>query len=233
MLGTALLLYILFLVIRAVEASGCSCSSSFSLLSSIFLLVVFAGVIVFMVHSERIRSQKNAHLINEQADTVEHAAPHQPDSFWLSAGIIVISLICLCEGAELSVESAKTIGVHAGMDEMAIGATIVALGTSLPELLTCLIAAFKGHDDLSIGNLVGSNIFNTLLVIGAAGLARPFSVLDNPDMIGLSYWLMLGVLVLFSLIAFINRKISRVSGFILFAVYVGYILYNLFCMKTG
>ena len=226
MLGTALLLYPVFLLCRMVEATGSARYSLYALASNIFMLIVFAGIIVFMIHSERIRSKKDARLMKEQVATVEQAAPHQPKSFWFSVFIIGLGLVCLAEGAKLTVASASIIGARAGMSPLTIGATIVALGTSLPELLTCLIAAFKGHDDLSIGNLVGSNIFNTLLVVSTAGIAKPFSVLTNPEIIGTGYWIMIGVLVLFSVIAFLTKKISRVSGILLSAVYIGFILYN-------
>lgn len=216
MLGSALLLYGIFY-------TGLSLGRR----ESILMLVLFAGVILFMIHSERMRAKKDARVLEEKASTVEQAAPHQPKSLWLSLFIILIGLICLAEGADLTVSTAKIVGRHAGLTEIVIGATIVALGTSLPELVTCLIAAFKGHDDLSIGNLVGSNIFNTLLVIGASGLVRPYSIASDPQLIGWYYWLMIFVLVLFSIIAFAFRKISKPAGILLFMCYAGYIAYSL------
>ena len=213
MLATALLLYGVFYTGRSLGRA-----------ESIFMLVLFVGVIFFMIYSERLRAKKDANVLQEKASTVEHAAPHQPKSLWLSLFIIFIGLICLAEGASLTVSTAKIIGRHAGLSEIVIGATIVALGTSLPELITCLIAAFKGHDDLSVGNLVGSNIFNTLLVIGASGLVRPYSI--EAKLIGWNYWLMIIVCVIFSIIAFAFKKISKPAGLFLFLCYVGYIAYN-------
>ena len=166
-------------------------------------------------------------MLEEKVATIEQTASHQPKSLWLSLFIIFIGLICLAEGASLTVSSATIIGRHAGLSEIVIGATIIALGTSLPELLTCLIAAFKGHDDLSVGNLVGSNIFNTLLVIGASGLVRPYSIASDPQLIGWYYWLMIFVLVLFSIIAFVFKKISKPAGAVLLICYAGYIAYSL------
>jgi cation:H+ antiporter len=217
MLGAVLLLYALFYTGGALGRT-----------ESIFMLILFAGVILFMIHSERMRAKKDAHVLEEKASTVEHAAPHQPKALWLSLFIIFIGFICLAEGASLTVSTAKVIGRHAGLNETVIGATIIALGTSLPELTTCLIAAFKGHDDLSVGNLVGSNIFNTLLVIGTSGLviAKPYSIESDPQLIGWYYWLMIFVLLLFSIIAFMFKKISRSSGILLFMCYTGYIAYS-------
>ena len=212
MLGSALLLYGIFYTSRSLGRG-----------ESILMLVLFAGVILFMIHSERMRAKKDVHVLEEKASTVEHAAPHQPKSLWLSCFIIFIGLICLAEGADLTVSSAKIIGHHAGLSKVVIGATIVALGTSLPELMTCLIAAFKGHDDLSVGNLVGSNIFNTLLVIGTAGMVKPFSI--SQRMVGTDYWLMIGVICLFSLMAFCYKRINRTAGTALFFIYCGYLGY--------
>ena len=216
MLGSALLLYGIFYTGRSLGRS-----------ESVFMLILFAGVILFMIHSERMRAKKDAHVLEEKVSTVEQAVPHQPKSLWLSLFIILIGLICLAEGANLTVSSATIIGRHAGLSEIVIGATIIALGTSLPELMTCLIASFKGQDDLSVGNLVGSNIFNTLLVIGASGLVKPYSIESTPQLIGSCYWLMILVLILFSVIAFAFRKISKPAGILLFMCYAAYIAYNL------
>ena len=216
MLGSALLLYGIFYTDLSLGRMEC-----------VFMLVLFTGVILFMIHSEHRRAKKDAHILEEKASTVEHAAPHQPKRVWISLSVILIGLICLAEGADLTVSTAKVIGRHAGLSEIVIGATIVAVGTSLPELMTCLIAAFKGHDDLSVGNLVGSNIFNTLLVIGASGLVKPYSIESQPELIGGFYWLMIIVLLLFSAIAFVFKKISKPAGAVLLICYGGYIAYSL------
>lgn len=193
---------------------------------SALLLVLFIVIIAFMIHSERIRSQKDRHVLENQKAAVEQSASFQPRSLWLSVFLILSGLLCLAEGASITVSSAKVIGKYAGLSDTVIGVTIVAVGTSLPELLTCLIAAFKGHDDLSVGNLVGSNIFNTMLVIGASGLAKPYSIANEPSLIGTYYWLMILVFVLFSIIAYKYKKIPRIGGIFLSFCYGGYILYS-------
>jgi len=194
---------------------------------SILLLALFAGIILFMIHSECKRGQKDNALTEEQESAVEHAAPHQPKTRWICSLLILIGLVFLAGGAKITVASAEVIGIHAGLSETVIGVTIVAVGTSLPELLTCLIAAMKGHDDLSVGNLVGSNIFNTLLVIGASGLAKPYSIESQPELIGGFYWMMVIMLVLFSAIAFAFKRISKSTGAVLVVCYGGYIAYSL------
>lgn len=216
MLATALLLFGIFYTGQSLDR-----------VEGFFMLVLFGMVITFMIYSERINALKNARILKEKAFAVERAAPFQPSSLWLSVLIILVGLVCLAEGANLSVSTAKTIGRYSGLSEFVIGTTIIAVGTSLPELVTCVMASFKGHDDLSIGNLVGSNIFNTLLVIGVSGLIKPFSIENQPELIGGFYWLMIIVLTLFSGIALIYKKISKLSGFFLLLCYLGYITYSL------
>jgi cation:H+ antiporter len=138
---------------------------------------------------------------------------------------IIFGLIGLAIGAKMTVEGAVFIGRKTGLSEAVIGLTIIAVGTSLPELLTCLVAAIKGHDDISIGNLVGSNIFNTLLVTGAAGTVQPFSIVDR--LAGADYWIMVTLSAVFFVMAIIGRRISRIDGGLLFCIYIGYIVYLL------
>jgi len=133
----------------------------------------------------------------------------------------------LALGADLTVRAAIFIGQKAGLSEAVIGLTIIAVGTSLPELMTCVVAALKGHDDLSIGNLVGSNVFNTLLVTGTAGAISfvPFNI--SSRLIGFDYWIMVAVSAVFVAIAISRKKITRLAGIALLAGYVGYMIYLL------
>ena len=138
---------------------------------------------------------------------------------------VVIGLAGLALGADLVVRGAIVIGERIGLSQAVIGLTIIAVGTSLPELATSLVAVVKGQHDISIGNLVGSNIFNTLLVVGTAGLVRPFSIGDR--LIGLDYCIMIIVSVAFLVMAAIGRRISRANGIILFLGYFAYITFLL------
>ena len=107
------------------------------------------------------------------------------------------------------------------MSKSVIGITIVAFGTSVPELVTSGVAAFRKETDISIGNLIGSNIFNVMAVIGVTGLVKPISVEDaviNSDMI----W-MLAIAFLLLPLMLIGKKLNRFKGFILFATYIIYI----------
>ena len=116
------------------------------------------------------------------------------------------------------------IGQKIGLSKAVIGLTILAIGTSLPELVTCLVAASKGYHDISIGNLVGSNIFNTLLVTGVAGVARPFEIVQSLK--ATDYWIMIAITAGFAILGIAGRnKITRTGGILLLSSYIAYMAY--------
>lgn len=184
------------------------------------LLAVFAGLMGVMVYLAR-REKQNG-IQSEQEGQKQSVTKGMKKS----AVFIAIGLVGLTVGADMTVRGAVFIGGAVGLSEAVIGLTIIAIGTSLPELLTCVAAAYKGHDDLSIGNLVGSNVFNTLLVTGTAGVIRPFAIV--PRLAGKDFWAMIGVSFCFALLVFIGRrKITRAAGAVLVCIYVGYMVYLL------
>ena len=137
----------------------------------------------------------------------------------------MIGLIGLAVGAEMAKDGAVFIGTKIGLSESVIALTIIAFGTSLPELVTCVAAAVRGHHDISVGNLVGSNIFNTLLVVGGAGIVMPFDI-EQRFSGGTDYWIMIIVSAAFALAVFIGKHIiGRISGILLLCGYVGYMVY--------
>lgn len=194
-------------------------------LEAALLIVLFVGMMILMVHTERRRAMADRNILSELETRIEKTVRRIPKSPALSIVMIALGLCCLAAGAHLTVLSASVLGRAVGISEAVIGLTIVAIGTSLPELTTCLIASLKGHDDLSIGNLVGSNIFNALLVLGTAGLVKPFAV--SSRLAGVDFWLMATVSVIFAVMAFSRRRISRPAGLSLFIAYCGYIAYLL------
>ena len=139
--------------------------------------------------------------------------------------LVLIGLAGLALGAKITVEGAIFIGRQVGLSEGVIALTVIALGTSLPELVTCIVAAVKGEHDISVGNLVGSNIFNTLLVTGTAGLIRPFDI-SARFAGGIDYWIMIIVSAGFAgLIIIGKRVVGRIAGVILLSGYFAYIIY--------
>ena len=187
------------------------------------LIAVFIAILALMIHTERRRALADRAALSELETRVEKTVAIARRSKGFSILLLILGLICLAGGAHLTVLSASHIGRVIGISDAVIGLTIVAVGTSLPELAACLAASIKGHDDLSVGNLVGSNIFNTLLVIGTAGLVRPFEISNR--LAGVDFWLMAGASVLFAAIAFAQRRINRPAGLFLFTGYCGYMVY--------
>ena len=188
---------------------------------SIALLAVFAVLMLLTIHLAR----KEAGNLKREAGSAKRDTRHDIRDMKKNVLFIVIGLIGLALGAKMAVEGAVFIGVKVGLSKSVIALTIIAFGTSLPELVTCLAAAVKGHHDISVGNLVGSNIFNTLLVVGVAGVVRPFEIGERLAG-GTDYWIMIIVSAAFALAVLLGKRIiGRVSGTLLICGYVGYIVY--------
>jgi cation:H+ antiporter len=211
MLATALLLWPLLR------------NSEISRIEAAILLIVFVTLILFIAHIARKEAQQ-AKLITS---SLEAAAKYEMKSIPKSVIFVILGLIGLAAGAKMTVEGAIFIGRRIGLSEGVIALTMIALGTSLPELVTCVVAAVKGEHDISVGNLVGSNIFNTLLVTGAAGLVRPFDV-SSRFAGGIDYWIMIFVSAVFAALIIAGRRVvGRISGVVLLCGYFAYIIYLL------
>ena len=183
------------------------------------LLAVFAALILLTVFMTRREEHRHIRT-QEQKDTQTTADTKK------SVLYVVIGLAGLALGADITVRGAVFLGDRIGVSKAVIGLTIIAIGTSLPELATCVVAAVKGQHDISIGNLVGSNVFNTLLVVGTAGVVRPFTI--APRLIAADYWIMIAVSAAFASLAIVGRRvIGRLGGILLLCGYVGYMLYVL------
>lgn len=190
---------------------------SLSRIEGLLLLAVFMALVIYTVRMAR----------RGLAPAVAADGSAVGGTFGRHVAFIVIGLVGLSLGARLAVTGAVTIGARIGLSDAVIGSTIMAVGTSLPELVTCVVAALKGHHDISVGNLVGSNIFNTLLVSGAAALARPF-IVGQRFAGGVDFWMMIGVSSAFAVAAIAGKRvIGRLSGALLLAVYGGYLIYLL------
>lgn len=135
---------------------------------------------------------------------------------------IVLGVAAIIGGGQLVVNSAKTIAMALGMSETLVGLTVVAIGTSLPELVTSVVAARKGDSGIAMGNVIGSNLFNILFILGMAGVIKPLTA-DAAFFIDTG--ILLGISALMLLFAFTKRKISRVEGITCVLLYVAYTAY--------
>jgi len=189
------------------------------------LLASFVVLIAWTVYKET-RPQRSIQVSAEPSKQERiHVAQTVPMKNHLAR--IIIGLLGLAGGAKLAVDGAVQIGLYLGLSHAVIGVTIIAFGTSLPELVTCVVAAIKGHHDISVGNLVGSNIFNTLLVTGLAGTIRPPLNIDSRFAGGEDYWAMIITCFAFLFLGLSGRGIiGRKAGFILLCGYVLYIYYT-------
>lgn len=140
--------------------------------------------------------------------------------------LIVIGAAGIVIGGQLVVDSATDIATSLGMSQKLVGLTIVAMGTSLPELVTSVVAAIKGENDIALGNVLGSNIFNILLILGTSSIISPIPV-ESGLIIDFGYLVAITV-ILFALV-FMNskseKKLSKLEGALLVALYIGYTIY--------
>lgn len=142
----------------------------------------------------------------------------------LSILMLVAGLAALVGGGKVLVDAAVAIARHLGVTERVIGLTIVAVGTSLPEMATSMVAAYKRNADIAVGNIVGSNIFNILLVLGASAVIRPLPV-SNGTVVDLSATVLCSLLLLALVRRAGDQLIGRRDGAVLVACYLGYITY--------
>ncbi|MBO6850827.1 MAG: calcium/sodium antiporter [Marinobacter sp.] len=134
--------------------------------------------------------------------------------------LILVGLAILVAGSRLLVENSVALAVSCGISEEVIGLTIVAAGTSMPELATSLVAAFRKQPDIAIGNIVGSNIFNVLGILGVASIVSP---IEAPGISTLDYGVMILFTVLLIPLLYTGRMLHRVEGAVLLALYFGYL----------
>ena len=177
------------------------------------LLWVF--MIVYLIYLLR--------MAQNGVDSVEEGAKAEAsDAIWKLLLMIVVGAVMIIWGSDLAVDAASKLAKIFGMDERFIGLTIVALGTSLPELVTSVTAAVKGKADIAVGNIVGSNIFNILFVVGTTALITP--VYYNPAFLVDSIVAVVAMVFLWFCV-FKDKNLGRMGGGIMLAGYVAYFIY--------
>lgn len=145
-----------------------------------------------------------------------------PSSPMVAALFLIVGIIMLPLGAQITVDNAHTIALNWGLSDEVIGLTVVAIGTSLPELAASMMAVIRGNSNLAIGNVVGSNIFNIAAIMGITLIIIPVPVGEH--IINLDMWMMFGVSVLLGAIAYFKDAITRWMGLVMLALYTSYIV---------
>jgi cation:H+ antiporter len=155
----------------------------------------------------------------EELEDLEGADPDLPG--WRIAVFLLLGMIGLPLGATLLVDNATIIARAYGVSDTVIGLTLVAIGTSLPELATTVVAALRRQADVALGNVIGSNMFNLLAIIGIASLVGPIDV--APEFLRFDLWVMLGASLLLIPFVYLARDITRIWGVILCVLYLTYL----------
>lgn len=205
-----------------------------SRMDGVILLLVFAGVLAFNIWSE-LRATKKAGDASVDAEC-EAANGETAPSIGKSVFWLVLGLVLLVASSRALVWGACNIARSLGVSDLLIGLTIVAVGTSLPELASSIAAARKGEDDLAFGNIVGSNLFNTLAVVGIAATIAPMNSFDAQVLVrDLPVMAVLTVLLLlFGLPTRISKigpdgkrigRINRIEGSVFLVAYIGYLAF--------
>ena len=161
-------------------------------------------------------------LIRSALKNREEAEETKVRSWFVSILLVIVGGVAIFYGGEFVVDNAKIIAANFGMSDTLIGLTVVALGTSLPELVTSIVAARKGDSGIAMGNVVGSCIFNILFILGMAGVINPMTA-DGAFFIDTG--ILLGVCGLMMLFAATKKKTGRTEGIICVAIYVAYTAY--------
>ena len=189
---------------------------TFTFVSGVVLLAALTATLTWAF------LQAKAHRAMGEDDDLEEPEGADPEMrWWKIIMYLVLGLIGLPLGADLLLDSAVTIARMFGITETVIGLTLVAIGTSLPELATTVMAAIRRQADVALGNVIGSNMFNLLAVIGVTAVVSPIPV--DPDLLEFDVWVMLGATLLLVPFVFLRANITRIWGVVLTGLYVTYI----------
>lgn len=183
--------------------------------------VMMAGIVAYVIYigQRAMAGKAETEAVLDEVEEYQELA----GAGWKIPTFIIAGLVGLPIGAQLLVDNGAALAEQLGVRDALIGLTIVAFGTSLPELATVVAAALKRHADVAVGNIVGSNIFNLLFVGGAAGLIG-VSPIDATTR-GVDLPVMIGTALLLALLIYSKTTISRLLGGLMTAVYIGYIIY--------
>lgn len=188
--------------------------NTFTRIEGIVFLLILVAYVTALIRSSRI-----------PANAVDSDKPSDIRGLLLSVLLLMVGITGLAFGADWTVDGATEIADGFGISERVVGLTVVAFGTSLPELVASVMAALRKQPDISVGNLVGSNIFNILLIVGATGVVTPIKLLFSEFSVDL--WVMMAVTVLLLPLMMIGRRMGRWQGVTLLGCYTAYVVFVL------
>jgi cation:H+ antiporter len=199
---------------------GVSLTGEFGRVAGLAFLASIAGYILYAFHTERRAPDSPAAALHVAEGM---AAPRGPKSAVLDVALAVAGLGLLIFGAKLLVGGAINIAAALGVSETIIGLTIVAIGTSLPELVTSSMAAMRGKSALALGNVLGSNIYNIFGILGATAAIRPIAAPE--EIVRFDNWVMLGATVLMIAFSMTHSRLSRLEGAVMVIGYAAYLFW--------
>jgi len=184
----------------------------------VIAITVLIAYLAYSIWSDRQGNDAVAQMHSDEGELLQSGLP---DKLWVMLLALGIGLVALVAGSRFAVIGASAIAREAGISEEVIGITLVAFGTSLPELATAMVAAARKQADVCIGNVIGSNIFNLLGITGAAAIAAPLPFAAS--VVTFDIWVLLAVTVLFMWFMLTGRRIQRWEGLVLLLLYFTYI----------
>ena len=209
----------LFLLVLGVSGLGDKAGMTLGHADGVIFLIVFAGYIFTMVRSAM---KARAAGQNVEIEGVEECDNMKELSYGKSILFLILGAAAIAFGGDLTVDTASRIAIELGMSQTLVGLTIVSIGTSLPELVTSVVAARKNEVDMAVGNAVGSNIFNILMVLGISSAISPVALIRE-NIIDIVLLMVFSVMVW--IFAGTRKKIERKEGIIMVVVYLVYCAY--------
>jgi cation:H+ antiporter len=201
----------------ALLATGAVMIGLIGMAAGVLLVSALIGYIWWAYKSES--ATHDAEALRHEHEAEDRPVP--PDtSPVLLGGMIVAGLVAAIFGAGWLVDGATVLASAAGVSEAVIGLTVVAVGTSLPELIACVVAVLRKHEDVALGNIVGSNIYNLCGILGLTAIIHPIEV--PAEIASFDIWVMLGVTALLIVQLRSGWRLSRLEGLLLLAIYAGY-----------
>ncbi|MFP5322998.1 MAG: calcium/sodium antiporter [Acidimicrobiia bacterium] len=190
-------------------------------------VLLFAGIVAYTVWLIReARKERSEEVLEEYDDAVEELEVEVIDKpLPVQAALVGVGLAILVVGSQLLVGSATDIAEDLGVSDLVIGLTVVAVGTSLPELATSLLAAIRGQRDIAVGNVVGSNLFNLMCVLGLTGIVSPDAIPVADSSLRIDFPVMLAATIVLLPIVWKGFRIDRWEGIVLVGFYVLYVVF--------
>ena len=178
-------------------------------------VVILVTFIVWLIRKSRTENKEEEKIMQKEEAT----------SMLYPILLVIVGCVGLALGANWLLEGAKKVAVNIGMSEHVIGVTIIAFGTSVPELTTSCIAAFRKQTDISLGNLIGSNLFNILAILGITGMVKEIKI--SAEVFNYDIFWLLGLSLFILPLVLLQKRISRIGGVMLFVIYISYLYFHL------